>query len=207
MLVRIVRGESRLGEECDPLPSSGSGRLCPHIRIVGHSYVLSSIATLTILQTVIYLVTIYIYSACIKIIKSFSYSFEFIFSRSFSPASHSALLVLSIAGDRPAPPARLAWDHSPVFVVAWHLTSQHSVTSDIATQTDIWHLTSWHSGTMTSPWSQPRSPFRPASENEKMFQLTMDDVEANRTIIPSRSRYIQKIVYKINKNWMETINI
>ena len=185
MLVRIVRGESRLGEECDPLPSSGSGRLCPHIRIVGHSYVLSSIATLTILQTVIYLVTIYIYSACIKIIKSFSYSFEFIFSRSFSPASHSALLVLSITGDRPAPPARLAWDHSPVFVVAWH--------RDIATQRDIWHRT------MTSPWSQPRSPFRPASENEKMFQLTMDDVEANRTIIPSRkiSRYIQKIVYKL----------
>ena len=159
-----------------PPPFSGSGRLCPHSGIVGHSYSAASpLATFTIRQTVIYLVIIYIFSTGIKPIESLSYSFEFI-SRSFSPASHSALLVLSIAGDRPAPPARLAWDHSPVFVVAWH--------RDIATQSDI--ATSRHSATMTSPWSQPRSPFRPASENEKMFQLTMDDVEANRTIIPSR---------------------
>jgi len=72
-------------------------------------------------------------------------------------------------------------------VTSWHRNTACGVTSR---HRDI--VTSQHSATMASPWSQPRSPFRPASENEKMFQLTMDDVEANRTIIPmSRGQYSQ----------------
>ena len=54
---------------------------------------------------------------------------------------------------------------------------------------------SLHSREMTSdnkfdlrgpPIRSPKSPFRPINENERFFQLDMTDVEANRTMIPSK---------------------
>ena len=54
--------------------------------------------------------------------------------------------------------------------------------------------------TMTSPRRNyspltPKSPFSPINENEKIFQLTMEDVEANRTIIPSNDNVYNKGSY------------